>query len=72
MIMFKVKFIDIGREKKCFEEECKTKLTREWIEKKIKPYILNARVEILYLENGNMGLFVGEVRKVGELEIVEV
>lgn len=66
----KVKFINIGKDQKCFEDECKVKLTEEWLYKKVKPYILSSVIEFYNLENGNVGVFVGGVRQVGEIEVI--
>jgi hypothetical protein len=65
----KVKFINIGKSEECFEDECKVKLTKEWLYKKVKPYILSSVIEFYNLQNGNVGVFVGGVRQVGEIEI---
>lgn len=66
-----VKFKDIGSNKKCFEAECKVNLTAEWLRKQVKPYILSSVIEFHNLKNGNVGVFVGGVRKVGEIELGE-
>lgn len=66
-----VKFKNIGRGEHCFESECKSKLTREWLIKQIKPYIFSSDISFINMDNGNVAVFVGQVRQVGEIEIVE-
>ena len=67
-----VKFKEIGSTKQCFEAECNTKITPEWLRKQVKPYILSSVIEFYEIKNGNIGVFIGGVRQVGEIEVVEV
>lgn len=67
-----VNFINVGRNNVSFKKECKSKLTKEWLIKQVKPYILSSCIEFFKTEDGKINIMVGTVRKMGEIEVEDI
>lgn len=68
--MMKVKFVDVGRNKACFEAECDGDVNYEWLYTQVKPYLMSDMIEFTF--DGEVGfIIVGGFRHVGGFEIIK-
>ncbi len=62
----KVKFIDVGRNKKSWEAECKGQLTFDWLYSQAKKALMSSDID--FTDDGSI---LAGFRTVGRFEIVE-